>query len=92
MRVRVMRWTDPTSSAARLRVDRWCDGQWEPVKDFGLYESNEANEFAMKLSMTKREPAELAVFEDGHKLERVPLAPLSMAPISGHNEKSSERQ
>jgi len=75
MRVRIIRWTDPTSSAARLRVDRWCDGQWEPVKDFGLYEANEADEFAMKLSMTKREPTELAVFEDGEKLDRrVPFA------------------
>lgn len=71
MRVRIIRWTDPTSSAARLRVDRWCDGQWERVQDFGLYESNEANEFAMKLSLTKRVPVELAVFEDGEKFSQV---------------------
>lgn len=68
MRVRIIRWTDPTSSAARLRVDRWCDGQWEPVKNFGLYEANEADEFAMKLSMTKRTPVELAAYEDGEKI------------------------
>jgi hypothetical protein len=73
MRVRIIRWTDPTSSAARLGVDRWCEGQWEPVKDFGLYESNEANEFAMKLSMTKRVPVEMAVFEDGEKLGPDPV-------------------
>jgi hypothetical protein len=77
MRVRVIRWTDPATSAERLRVDRWCDGQWQPAKDFGLYESNEANEFAIKLSMTKREPSELAVFEDGEKLERETAAAIS---------------
>ncbi len=74
MRVRVIRWTDPTSSQATLRVMRWCAGQWERVVggDFGLNESEAANEFAMKLSMTKREPVEMAVFEDGEKLTPVP--------------------
>jgi hypothetical protein len=77
MRVKIIRWTDPTSSSVNLRVLRWCDAQWEPVKDFGLHESEQANEFAMKLSMSKRVPVELAVFEDGEK-----LAPnISVPPI-----------
>ena len=73
MRVKVIRWTDPTSSQATLRVLRWCDSQWEPVRDFALNESVQANEFAMKLSLSKRDPVEMAVFEDGEKLsgERV---------------------
>lgn len=70
MRVKIIRWTDPTSSQATLRVQRWCDGQWEPVRDFGLHESEQAHEFAMKLSLTKRIPVEMAVFEDGEKLSR----------------------
>lgn len=75
MRVKIIRWTDPTSSEATLRVQRWCDGQWEPVRDFGLHESEQAHEFAMKLSLTKRIPVEMAVFEDGEKLDRrVPFA------------------
>lgn len=68
MRVKIIRWTDPTSSQATLRVQRWCDGQWEPVRDFGLHESEQANEFSMKLSLTKRVPVEMAVFEDGEKI------------------------
>jgi hypothetical protein len=72
MRVKIIRWTDPTSSQATLRVLRWCDGQWEPVRDFGLHESEQANEFAMKLSLTKRVPVEMAVFEDGEKLSESP--------------------
>ena len=68
MRVRVIRWTDPTSSVVNLRVDRWCAGQWDPVMTFELNESEQANEFAMKLSLTKRDPVEMVVFEDGQKL------------------------
>jgi hypothetical protein len=72
MRVRVIRWTDPTSSQATLRVQRWSSG-WEDVREFALNESQPAHEFAMKLSMTKREPAELAVFQDGQKLPEFEL-------------------
>lgn len=71
MRVRIIRWTDPTSSSVSLRVQRWASGQWDPVQDFPLNESEQANEFAMKLSMTKRDPVELARFEDGQKVEPV---------------------
>lgn len=90
MRVRVIRWTDPTSSLTNLQVQRWCAGLWENVMYFALHESEAANEFAMKLSLTKRVPVEMAVFEDGEKLQRLPLAPLSVAPISGHSEILSE--
>lgn len=69
MRARVIRWTDPTSSDTKLVVQRWCSGQWEFVKPFALNESEQANEFAMRLSMTKREPVQVATFEDGEKLE-----------------------
>jgi hypothetical protein len=72
MRVKIIRWTDPTSSVVTLRVLRWCDAQWEPVREFPLNESEQANEFAMKLSLTKRVPVEMAVFEDGEKLVPVP--------------------
>jgi hypothetical protein len=68
MRVRVIRWTDPTSSYALLAVQRWCDGQWEVVRNFPLNESEQAHAFAMSLSLTKRIPVEMAVFEDGQKL------------------------
>lgn len=71
MRVRVIRWTDPTSSRVNLAVQRWCAGQWEPVGpagNFALHESEQAHEFALKLSMTKRVPVEMAVFEDGEKI------------------------
>ena len=78
MRVRVIRWTDPTSSAVKLRVMRWCAGQWEHVPpDFELSQPDQANEFAMKLSMTKREPVETAAFEDGEKIETPTRAPIS---------------
>ncbi len=70
MRVRVIRCTHPLSSAANLRVERWCVGQWEPVINFELNQSEPANEFALKLSLTKRVPVEMAVFEDGEKLEQ----------------------
>jgi len=68
MRVRVVRLPDPTSSEVKLVVQRWCAGQWEFVQPFALSESEQANEFAMKLSMTKREPAEMATFVDGEKV------------------------
>lgn len=86
MRVRVIRAPDPTSSDLRIAVQRWSSGQWEHVTYLGMNQSEEAGEFAMKLSMTKRVPVEMAVFEDGEKLQRVPLAPLSIAPILGHDE------
>lgn len=70
MRVRVIRWTDPTSSVVQLAVQRWCVGQWEPVRDFPLNESTQAGDFAMRLSMSKRVPVEMVVFEDGEKVER----------------------
>lgn len=91
MRVKIIRWTDPTSSLVNLRVLRWCDAQWEPVKDFPLNESEQANEFAMKLSMTKRIPVEMAVFEDGEKLERR-IGPLVTVPDCENGEKLSEGQ
>lgn len=74
MRVRVIRWTDPTSSLVSLRVQRWCAGQWEYLYDgeFGLNQSEQANEFAMKLSLTQRVPVEMTVFEDGNKLSESP--------------------
>ncbi len=74
MRVRVIRWTDPTSSLVNLRVMRWSAGQWERVEggDFALNQFEAANEFAMKLSLTKRVPVEMAVFEDGEKMIPVP--------------------
>lgn len=74
MRVKIIRWTDPTSSMVTLRVQRWSSGQWETVgDDWPLSQSEQANEFAMKLSMSKRDPIEMAVFEDGRKLEPVSL-------------------
>lgn len=75
MRVRIIRWTDPTSSQVNLAVQRWCAGQWElvgPAGTFALHESEQAHEFAMKLSLTKRFPVEMAVFEDGEKLSESP--------------------
>ncbi len=64
---RVIRWTDPTSSAVKLRVLRWCAGQWEKFEggEFELGQSDKANEFAMKLSLSKRDPVAIAMFEDG---------------------------
>jgi hypothetical protein len=88
MRVRVVRWTDPTSSLVNLRVQRWCAGQWERVMDFPLNESENANEFAVKLSLTKRFPVEVSVFEDGTKVESG-LAPIFMVD-TGNDEKQSE--
>ena len=82
MRVRVIRWTDPTSSQANLAVQRWCAGQWEsvgPEGNFPLCESEQANEFAMKLSMSKRIPTELTMYNDGEKVEGG-LAPLFVPP------------
>ena len=73
MRVRVIRDPDPTSSGLRITVQRWNSGQWEHVTYFGMNQSEEANEFAMKLSMTKRDPVELAVFQDGQKEEPMSL-------------------
>jgi hypothetical protein len=80
MRVKVIRWTDPASSSVFLRVERWCDGQWEFVPAgssttylngmFSLDKSEQAHEFAMKLSLSKRDPVEMAVFEDGQKLKK----------------------
>lgn len=70
MRVRVIRWPDPVSSVVNLRVERWCSGQWEPLVSYGLHESERANEVALQLSLTKRVPIEVAVFEDGEKLDR----------------------
>lgn len=67
MKVRVIRDPDPTSSQVRLAVQRWSSGQWEHVMNFQLHEFDQAHEFAMKLSLTKRFPIEMAVFEDGEK-------------------------
>lgn len=72
MRVKIIRWTDPTSSQVDLRVQRWCSGQWETVGTFDLHQSAEADEFALKLSLSKRVPIEVAMFEDGKKLESHP--------------------
>jgi hypothetical protein len=91
MRVKIIRWTDPTSSHVTLRVQRWCDGQWEKVIDFPLHESEQANEFAMKLSMTKRVPVEMAVFEDGRKIQADLSRPVFISgAVSG--EEASENQ
>lgn len=38
--------------------------------NFELNQSAQASDFAMKLSMSKRVPVEMAVFEDGEKVER----------------------
>lgn len=72
MRVRIVRNPDALSSAVNLDVQRWSDGQWKHVIYFELSESAQANEFAMKLSLTKRIPVEMAVFEDGEKLSGEP--------------------
>jgi len=72
MRVRVIRWTDTATSFTDLRVQRWCVGQWEPVLNFRLDESEQANEFAFRLSLSKRFPVEVVVFEDGEKIVPVP--------------------
>lgn len=69
MRVRIIRWPDPVSSQALLSVERWCAGHWEPVRKFQLGESDIASEFALKLSMSKRNPVETIVFEDGEKVD-----------------------
>lgn len=89
MRVRVIRWTDPTSSTTQLMVQRWCAGQWEPVLKFELHEFDQAHEFAMKLSMTKRFPVELAVFHDGEKVE-AGAEPLFITPPTVVDDKPSE--
>lgn len=83
MRVRVIRAPDPTSSDLRIAVQRWSSGQWEHVTYFGMNQSEEAGEFAMKLSMTKRVPVELAVFEDGKKVEPRKIPP-RMYHIESH--------
>ena len=41
------------------------DEHWEGIKDFELDEYDKATAFAMDLSMEKKTPTELAVFEDG---------------------------
>ena len=84
MRVRIIRWTDPVSSGASLRVQRWCAGQWEPVRDFSLGESDPAYDFAMKLSMSQRLPTEIAMFKDGDKLGSLPQVD-SVSDPSRHN-------
>lgn len=82
MRVRVMRDPDPTSSQARLTVQRWFGGQWDLVRSFELHEFDQAHEFAMKLSMSKRDPTELAAFDDGEKAEAVPaIVPLVIPAV-----------
>lgn len=68
MRVKVIRRPDPTSSEVTLVVQRWCDGQWENVRDFSLSETDQAHAFAMGLSLTKRVPVEIAAYEDGEKI------------------------
>lgn len=68
MRVRIIREPDATSSLVRLVVQRWNVGQWENVMNFELGESEQAHEFAMKLSMSKRVPNEIAQFEDGKEV------------------------
>lgn len=73
MRVRVVRAPFALSSMTTLAVQRWCDGQWELVMNFELHESEQANEFAMKLSLTKRVPLEIALYEDGKKLSESQL-------------------
>lgn len=90
MRVRVVRTPAALSSTVVLDVQRWCGGQWEHVMNFELHESEQATEFAMKLSMSKRFPVELAVFEDGQKLDQPHLEPLFIAAASTGGEKLSE--
>lgn len=90
MRVRVVQVPDALSSQVKLDVQRWCGGQWEHVMNFELHEFDQAHEFAMKLSMTKRVPTEMAVFEDGEKVEGG-LAPLFVMD-SGSDVKLSESQ
>lgn len=68
----MIRWDDATSSKSNLRVERWYEVQWEPVMTFELEERRQAHEFALKLSMTKRVPVQLAVFEDGKKVSGDP--------------------
>lgn len=80
MRVKILRWTDPTSSQVLLRVCRWCDGQWEKVLDFSLTEAEQANEFASKLSLSKRIPTEMATYEDGEKV--IPTPPIVAVPLA----------
>lgn len=88
MRVRVIRWTDPTSSQVDLRVQRWSAGQWEHVMNFELGQEEQANEFAMKLSMSKRVPAELAAYLDGEKVAG--FEPAVMPAVNTNGEKISE--
>jgi hypothetical protein len=38
---------------------------WDPVRDFELNEYDKASAFAMDLSMMKKTPLEMAVFDDG---------------------------
>lgn len=90
MRVRIIRWTDPVSSGASLRVQRWCAGQWEPVRDFSLGESDPAYDFAMKLSMSQRLPTEIAAFKDGEKADSHPLQPLFVIPAENVADKPFE--
>lgn len=90
MRVRVVQTPDALSSQVKLDVQRWSSGQWEHVMNFELHESEKANEFAMKLSMTKRVTTELAVFLDGQKVEDTG-EPMFVIP-AGSVEKSSENQ
>lgn len=82
MRVRVMRDPDPTSSQVRLAVQRWSSGQWEHVMNFELQESQQAHEFALKLSLTKRFPVEMAVFEDGKKVDAPRASSLIFTEVS----------
>ena len=74
MRTRVIRWTAPTSAHVTLKVQRWCAGQWESVLDFQLCEAEQANEFARRLSASERVPTEMAMYDNGEKMEsRLPL-------------------
>lgn len=90
MRVRVVQVPDALSSQVKLDVQRWCGGQWEHVMNFELHEFDQAHEFAMKLSMTKRVPTETAVYLDGEKVE-ASGEPVFVTP-TGSVEKPSENQ
>lgn len=90
MRVRILRRPDPTSSTVLLEVQRWCASQWEHVMNFEFSASEQANEFAMKLSMSKREPVEMAAFEDGQKVQADLSRPVFISgAVSG--EEASEK-
>lgn len=90
MRVRVVQTPAALSSTIVLAVQRWSSGQWEHVMNFALHESEQASEFAMKLSLTKREPTEVAVFEDGEKVESRTIPP-HMYHIESHQGASTEK-